>query len=71
VTPNASAEAVELLNYLHSVSGSRTLAGQHCAPLVGSTRLVVAHWMTGKYPGEDVVDILATDVCRRGFARDD
>jgi len=65
VTPNASAEAVELLNYLHSVSGSRTLAGQHCAPLV------VAHWMTGKYPGEDVVDILATDVCRRGFARDD
>lgn len=50
VTPNASPEAVQLLNYLYEVSGNHTISGQHCAPLVGSTRLSVAHRMTGHYP---------------------
>lgn len=50
VTPNASEEAVQLLEYLYEISGKYTLAGQHCAPLVGSTRLSVAHRMTGHYP---------------------
>ena len=50
VTPNASGEAVKLLEYIHSISGRHTLGGQHCAPLVGSTRLSVVHRMTGHYP---------------------
>lgn len=50
VTPNASEEAVQLLEYLYEISGNHTLSGQHCAPLVGSTRLSVAHRMTGHYP---------------------
>lgn len=50
VTPNASREAVELLDYIYSISGKQTLAGQHCAPLVGSTRLSVVHRITKKYP---------------------
>ncbi len=50
VTPNASPEAVKLLQYLHSISGKQTLTGQHCPPLMGSTRLSVVHRMTGKYP---------------------
>lgn len=50
VTPDASEEAVALLNYIYSISGDHTLAGQHCAPLVGSTRLSVVHRMTGRYP---------------------
>jgi mannan endo-1,4-beta-mannosidase len=50
VTPNSSPEAVQLLKYIYSISGKNTLAGQHCNPLVGSTRLVVAERMTGHYP---------------------
>jgi len=30
---------------LRSISGVRTLTGQHCAPLVGDTRLVNVHRM--------------------------
>ncbi len=50
VTPGASEEAVELLQYIYSISGEKTISGQHCAPLVGSTRLSVAHRVYGKYP---------------------
>jgi mannan endo-1,4-beta-mannosidase len=50
VTPNSTPEAVALLNYIHSISGKNTLAGQHCAPLVGSTRLAVVHRITQQYP---------------------
>jgi mannan endo-1,4-beta-mannosidase len=50
VTPDASPEAVKLLQFIHSISGQRTLAGQHCAPLVESTRLVVVQRATGRYP---------------------
>lgn len=50
VTPNPSPEAVTLLNYLYSISGKQTLSGQHCAPLVGSTRLSVVHRFTQQYP---------------------
>ncbi len=50
VTPNASPEAVNLLEYLYSISGSHTLTGQHCVPLVGSTRLAGVHKQTKKYP---------------------
>src|SRR5688572_22177444 len=50
VTPKASAEAVTLLNYIYSISGEQTLSGQHCAPLVGSTRLSVIHRITNQYP---------------------
>ncbi len=45
-----SAEADSLLNFIQSISGIKTLTGQHCAPLMGSTRLSVVHRMTEKYP---------------------
>jgi mannan endo-1,4-beta-mannosidase len=50
VAPDASEEAVKLLDFIYSISGKQTISGQHCAPLVGSTRLSVAHRMTGHYP---------------------
>lgn len=50
VTPDALPEAVELLRFLHENSGRHTLAGQHCNPLVGSTRLVLVQRQTGRYP---------------------
>ncbi len=50
VNPDASPEAVQLLEYLYSISGKKILTGQHCAPLLGSTRLPVAHRKFGKYP---------------------
>jgi len=50
VTPNASPEAVELLEFIYTISGSHTLTGQHCVPLLGSLRLPGIQKMTGKYP---------------------
>ena len=50
VTPNASLEAKELLQFLYSISGKQTLTGQHCNPLAGSTRLPGIHKLTGHYP---------------------
>lgn len=50
VTPDPSPEAVQLLEYIYSISGKQIMAGQHCAPLVGSSRLSVVHRMTKKYP---------------------
>jgi mannan endo-1,4-beta-mannosidase len=50
VTPDPSPEAVKLLQYIYSISGKQTLTGQHCVPLVASTRLVVVHRQTGHYP---------------------
>jgi mannan endo-1,4-beta-mannosidase len=50
VTPNASPEAVQLLNYIYSISGKHILTGQHCVPLVGSTRLASVQKMTKHYP---------------------
>ncbi len=50
VTPNPSPEAGRLLEYLYEISGKRTLTGQHCAPLLGSTRLAGMYKITGHYP---------------------
>ena len=50
VTPNPSPESVKLLEYIYSISGKQIITGQHCAPLVGSTRLSVVHRMTKHYP---------------------
>ncbi|MFP4282266.1 MAG: glycoside hydrolase family 26 protein [Opitutales bacterium] len=51
VNPDASPEAAALLEYLYAVSGEHTLSGQHCNPLVGSTRLAsVAKHYDGIYP---------------------
>lgn len=50
ITPNASPEAVKLLEYIYSISGNHTLTGQHCVPLLGSLRLPGVQKMTGKYP---------------------
>lgn len=50
VTPNPTPEAVALMSYLSGISGKQTLVGQHCAPLVESTRLVTVQRQTGHYP---------------------
>jgi mannan endo-1,4-beta-mannosidase len=50
VTPNASPEVVRLLDYLYEISGKHTLAGQHCVPLLASTRLAVVYRHTKRYP---------------------
>ena len=50
VNPNASPQAVQLLDYVYSVSGKQILTGQHCAPLAGSTRLSVVDRTTKHYP---------------------
>jgi mannan endo-1,4-beta-mannosidase len=50
VTPNPSPEAVDLLKYIYSISGKHTLIGQHCVPLVGSTRLASVYKQTEHYP---------------------
>lgn len=50
VTPRPSPEASQLLGYLQGVSGKKTIVGQHCAPLVESSRLVVVKRMLKRYP---------------------
>ena len=50
VNPDASPEATQLLEYIYSISGKQILTGQHCAPLIGSTRLSVVHRLAGNYP---------------------
>lgn len=50
ITPNPSLEAASLLDYIYSISGKHTLTGQHCMPLVGSTRLAGVEKLTGLYP---------------------
>jgi mannan endo-1,4-beta-mannosidase len=50
VTPNPSPEALRLYQYVQGISGKRTIVGQHCAPLVESSRLVVVKRMMQHYP---------------------
>jgi len=50
VTPNPSPEAAALLRYLREISGKRTLTGQHCPPLAGSTRLAGMYQQANHYP---------------------
>jgi len=50
VTPNASPEAVKLLEYLYSISGKQTLVGQHAEPLNVKTRFPSLQRITGSYP---------------------
>ena len=50
VNPDASPEAVALLQYIHSISGKQTMGGQHCNPLVGDTRLATTEKNIGVYP---------------------
>ena len=49
-TPAASPEAAALYQYLLDTSGQHTLSGQHCPPLLGSTRLAAMLKMTKHYP---------------------
>lgn len=50
VTPRPSAEAVALYRFLQQLSGAQTLVGQHCPPLLESSRLVVVARATQRYP---------------------
>lgn len=50
VTLNPSPEAERLFNFLKDNSGKYTLTGQHCNPLVGSTRLAVINRITKRFP---------------------
>ena len=48
--PSASAEASALYAFLQDISGRQVLSGQHCVPLVGSTRLPAVYKQVGRYP---------------------
>jgi mannan endo-1,4-beta-mannosidase len=50
VTPDASPEAVKLLQYIYSISGNHTMTGQHAVPLLRSVRLVEAQRAGGHFP---------------------
>lgn len=50
VTPHASPEAKELLKYIHSISGKRTLTGQHNFPNTKDTYTQQASKAWGKVP---------------------
>ena len=50
VTPDPSPEAVKLIRYIYSISGKKTLTGQHSQPLFGSTQLAAVEKITGYYP---------------------
>ncbi|MBN2279609.1 MAG: glycosyl hydrolase family 26 [Candidatus Marinimicrobia bacterium] len=50
VNSNTTPEARQLLEFLYSIAGKQTLAGQHNAPIRGTSRLSVVHRNTGKYP---------------------
>jgi mannan endo-1,4-beta-mannosidase len=50
VTPNASPEAKALLKYIHSISGTRTLTGQHNFPNTKDTSTREATEVWGKTP---------------------
>jgi mannan endo-1,4-beta-mannosidase len=50
VTPNASPEAVELLKFIHSLSGKHTLTGQHNFPNTKDTYTQRATQNWGKMP---------------------
>lgn len=56
VTPNASPEAIELLDYLYKISGYGTLTGQHDQPLFGSAYYQLVYERTGKYPAVKGMD---------------
>ena len=46
VTPDPSPEAVKLIRYIYSISGKKTLTGQHSQPLFGSTQLAAVEKIT-------------------------
>lgn len=50
VTPNASPEAVALLQYFHDISGKGTLSGQHNFPISGDRNSKFAADYIGKTP---------------------
>lgn len=50
VNPDASQKAKELLSYIYSISGTKTLSGQHSVPLDGSNRLFGVYRHTQHYP---------------------
>lgn len=50
VTRNATPEAVELLEFIYSLSGDKILSGQHDYPMSGPFYSRYVHKMTGKYP---------------------
>lgn len=56
VTPNASQESIDLLNYLYSISGKKTLTGQHDYPIFGSAYNQLVYEKTGKYPAVKGMD---------------
>lgn len=57
VTPGASDEAVELLNYLYSISGKYTLSGQHDQPIFGSAYYQLVYERTGVHPAVKGMDL--------------
>jgi mannan endo-1,4-beta-mannosidase len=56
VAHNASNEAVQLLDYLYSISGKKTLTGQHDQPIFGSAYYQLVYERTGYHPAVKGMD---------------
>jgi mannan endo-1,4-beta-mannosidase len=56
VTPGASPEAIELFDYLCSISGIKTLTGQHDQPIFKSAYYQRVYELTGKHPAVKGMD---------------
>lgn len=56
VTDDASSEAIELLKYIYSISGKKTLTGQHDQPIFGSAYYQLVYEKIGKHPAVKGMD---------------
>lgn len=50
VTPDASQEVVDLLEFVYQISGKYTMTGQHCQPLYKDILIERINDLTGNYP---------------------
>ncbi len=60
VNPNANIRTVDIMEYLKSIYGQKTLSGQSCT-LNASTEIQAIHELTGKYPAIRMLDFIFCD----------
>ncbi|WP_077610952.1 glycosyl hydrolase [Clostridium sp. Marseille-P2415] len=60
VNPNANKRTVDIMKYLKSIYGQKTLSGQSCT-LNKSTEIEAIHDLTGKYPAIRMLDFIFCD----------
>ncbi|OYO84929.1 hypothetical protein CG709_14625, partial [Lachnotalea glycerini] len=60
VNENSNKRTVEIMEYLKSIYGKKTLSGQSCT-LNKSTEIEAIHQLTGKYPAIRMLDFIFCD----------